>query len=121
MVDTWHTNIYLTAAGMTLCSSFAPAPVLLVDLAHMLHLLGDGSLQPVFPLICRSQTPRPISAGAGIVFPGRVSGQRAALDPVHVIVGSADEIGLVHRAFKMDQTDFISTPNYYMDWIEGGA
>ena len=28
---------------------------------------------------------------------------------------------LVHLARAVDETDFISTPSYYMDWIEGGA
>jgi len=28
---------------------------------------------------------------------------------------------LVHLERAVDETDFISTPNYYMDWIEGGA
>jgi len=28
---------------------------------------------------------------------------------------------LVHIERAVDETDFISTPNYYMDWIEGGA
>ena len=28
---------------------------------------------------------------------------------------------LVHMERVVDETDFISTPNYYMDWIEGGA
>jgi len=28
---------------------------------------------------------------------------------------------LVHMERAKDDTDFISTPNYYMDWIEGGA
>jgi creatinine amidohydrolase len=27
----------------------------------------------------------------------------------------------VHMARVVDETDFIATPNYYMDWIEGGA
>jgi len=27
----------------------------------------------------------------------------------------------VHMERVVDETDFISTPNYYMDWIEGGA
>lgn len=28
---------------------------------------------------------------------------------------------LAHMARVVDETDFISTPNYYMDWVEGGA
>jgi creatinine amidohydrolase len=28
---------------------------------------------------------------------------------------------LVHMDRAVDEVDFISTPNYYMDWIEGGA
>ncbi len=28
---------------------------------------------------------------------------------------------LVHLERAVDETDFISTPNYYMDWMEGGA
>lgn len=28
---------------------------------------------------------------------------------------------LVHMEQVVDETDFISTPNYYMDWIEGGS
>ncbi len=28
---------------------------------------------------------------------------------------------LVHLERAVDETDFISTPNYYMDWIEGGT
>jgi len=28
---------------------------------------------------------------------------------------------LVHPERAVDETDFITTPNYYMDWIEGGA
>jgi creatinine amidohydrolase len=28
---------------------------------------------------------------------------------------------LVHLARAVDETDFITTPSYYMDWIEGGA
>ncbi len=28
---------------------------------------------------------------------------------------------LVHLERAVDETDFITTPNYYMDWIEGGA
>ena len=28
---------------------------------------------------------------------------------------------LVHLERAVDETDFISTPSYYMDWIEGGA
>ena len=28
---------------------------------------------------------------------------------------------LVHMEHVVDETDFISTPNYYMDWIEGGS
>ena len=28
---------------------------------------------------------------------------------------------LVHMERVVDETDFISTPNYYMDWVEGGA
>jgi creatinine amidohydrolase len=28
---------------------------------------------------------------------------------------------LVHLERVMDETDFVSTPNYYMDWVEGGA
>jgi creatinine amidohydrolase len=29
--------------------------------------------------------------------------------------------GLVHLERAVDETDFITTPSYYMDWIEGGA
>lgn len=28
---------------------------------------------------------------------------------------------LVHLTKAVDETDFIATPNYYMDWVEGGA
>jgi creatinine amidohydrolase len=28
---------------------------------------------------------------------------------------------LVHMDRTVDETDFVSTPNYYMDWVEGGA
>ncbi len=28
---------------------------------------------------------------------------------------------LVHLERAIDETDFIATPNYYMDWVEGGA
>jgi creatinine amidohydrolase len=28
---------------------------------------------------------------------------------------------LVHMDRVMDETDFVSTPSYYMDWVEGGA
>jgi creatinine amidohydrolase len=28
---------------------------------------------------------------------------------------------LVHMERVMDDTDFVSTPSYYMDWVEGGA
>ncbi len=28
---------------------------------------------------------------------------------------------LVHMERAVDETDFISTPNYYMDWVEGGS
>ena len=28
---------------------------------------------------------------------------------------------LVHMERAVDETDFVATPNYYMDWIEGGA
>lgn len=28
---------------------------------------------------------------------------------------------LVHLENAVDETDFVSTPNYYMDWVEGGA
>jgi creatinine amidohydrolase len=28
---------------------------------------------------------------------------------------------LIHLDLAVDETDFISTPSYYMDWIEGGA
>jgi creatinine amidohydrolase len=28
---------------------------------------------------------------------------------------------LVHMEKAIDETDFISTPNYYMDWVEGGS
>jgi creatinine amidohydrolase len=28
---------------------------------------------------------------------------------------------LVHMERAVDETDFIATPNYYMDWVEGGA
>jgi creatinine amidohydrolase len=28
---------------------------------------------------------------------------------------------LVHLERAVDETDFITTPSYYMDWIEGGA
>ena len=28
---------------------------------------------------------------------------------------------LVHMEKAVDETDFISTPNYYMDWVEGGS
>jgi creatinine amidohydrolase len=28
---------------------------------------------------------------------------------------------LVHMEKAVDETDFISTPNYYMDWVEGGT
>ena len=28
---------------------------------------------------------------------------------------------LVHMDRAVDETDFIATPNYYMDWVEGGA
>ena len=28
---------------------------------------------------------------------------------------------LVHLERAVDETDFVTTPNYYMDWIEGGA
>jgi creatinine amidohydrolase len=28
---------------------------------------------------------------------------------------------LIHLERAVDETDFISTPNYYMDWIEGGS
>jgi creatinine amidohydrolase len=28
---------------------------------------------------------------------------------------------LCHMARVVDETDFVTTPNYYMDWIEGGA
>jgi creatinine amidohydrolase len=29
--------------------------------------------------------------------------------------------GLVHMDKVVDETDFVATPNYYMDWVEGGA
>lgn len=29
--------------------------------------------------------------------------------------------GLVHMDRVVDETDFISTPSYYMDWVEGGS
>ena len=28
---------------------------------------------------------------------------------------------LVHMERAVDETDFVSTPNYYMDWVEGGS
>lgn len=28
---------------------------------------------------------------------------------------------LVHMEHAVDETDFIATPNYYMDWVEGGS
>jgi len=28
---------------------------------------------------------------------------------------------LIHLDRAVDETDFITTPSYYMDWIEGGA
>jgi creatinine amidohydrolase/Fe(II)-dependent formamide hydrolase-like protein len=28
---------------------------------------------------------------------------------------------LAHMERVVDETDFICTPNYYMDWVEGGA
>ena len=28
---------------------------------------------------------------------------------------------LVHMDRAMDDTDFVTTPSYYMDWVEGGA
>ncbi|HWQ84357.1 MAG TPA: hypothetical protein VN363_07315, partial [Anaerolineales bacterium] len=28
---------------------------------------------------------------------------------------------LAHMERVVDETEFISTPNYYMDWVEGGA
>ena len=28
---------------------------------------------------------------------------------------------LVHMERVVDETDFIATPSYYMDWVEGGA
>ena len=28
---------------------------------------------------------------------------------------------LVHMERVVDETDFVATPSYYMDWIEGGA
>jgi creatinine amidohydrolase/Fe(II)-dependent formamide hydrolase-like protein len=28
---------------------------------------------------------------------------------------------LVHMERVVDETDFITTPSYYMDWVEGGA
>ena len=28
---------------------------------------------------------------------------------------------LVHMEKAVDETDFVSTPNYYMDWVEGGS
>jgi creatinine amidohydrolase len=28
---------------------------------------------------------------------------------------------LVHMDRVVDETDFVATPNYYMDWVEGGA
>jgi creatinine amidohydrolase len=28
---------------------------------------------------------------------------------------------LVHLDKAVDETDFIATPSYYMDWVEGGA
>lgn len=28
---------------------------------------------------------------------------------------------LIHMERAVDETDFVTTPNYYMDWIEGGA
>jgi creatinine amidohydrolase len=28
---------------------------------------------------------------------------------------------LVHMDRVVDETDFIATPNYYMDWVEGGS
>ena len=28
---------------------------------------------------------------------------------------------LIHLERAVDETNFITTPNYYMDWIEGGA
>ncbi len=29
--------------------------------------------------------------------------------------------GLIHLERAVDETDFVTTPSYYMDWIEGGA
>src|SRR5262245_47971529 len=60
-----------------------PAPLLapgllLVDLAHMGHLLGDGRLQPERAVLSSGQAAGAIRARGCIVVPGRVGHQCAS-------------------------------------------
>jgi len=51
------------------------------------------------------------------VFPGGI-GHACELETSYILHLRPD---LVHMGRAVDETDFISTPEYYMDWIEGGA
>ncbi len=51
------------------------------------------------------------------VFPGGI-GHACELETSYLLHLRPD---LVHMERAVDETDFISTPEYYMDWIEGGA
>jgi creatinine amidohydrolase len=51
------------------------------------------------------------------VFPGGI-GHACELETSYILHLRPD---LVHMERAVDETDFISTPEYYMDWIEGGA
>ena len=51
------------------------------------------------------------------VFPGGI-GHACELETSLILHLRPD---LVHMERAVDETDFVSTPEYYMDWIEGGA
>ncbi len=51
------------------------------------------------------------------VFPGGL-GHACELETSFILHLRPD---LVHMDRAVDETDFVSTPDYYMDWIEGGA
>jgi len=51
------------------------------------------------------------------VFPGGI-GHACELETSYILHLRPD---LVHMERAVDETDFIATPEYYMDWIEGGA
>src|SRR5829696_8409649 len=91
--------LILAPESIAFVPSLLASLMLLMDLFHMIGLFLNRGFQPQATLLCRPVTSRAIGSGLRVIVPGRVCHQRAALDPVHVVIGRRDEVCFINYTF----------------------